>query len=310
MGVGEISGVNTGPRRPKIERVAVVVNPLSGSAGPDAAAEAERILAEYGIQGSVRAPDEHGLEACLREALDEKPDLLAIVAGDGTARAGAEMAGPDGPLVAPLPGGTMNMLPKALYGELDWKTALAAILTDGVEKRVSGGEVEGRNFYVAAILGSPALWAQAREAAREGDIWRAIQRARRALNRAFSGRLRFSLDGRPRVKTEALVLMCPLISKALDEDEGYLEAAALDPANALEVFRLGIHAARGDWRADPAVHAGRCKSGRAWASTHIPAVLDGEPARLSPNAAFRFRPLAFRALVPAPVEDAPEGKAA
>src|SRR5215217_6917097 len=132
--------VTTGLKRPKIERVAVVVNPLSGSAGPDAAAEAERILAEHGIQGTVRAPDEQGLEACLRE----------------------EMAGPNGPLVAPLPGGTMNMLPKALYGELDWKAALAAILTDGVEKKVSGGEVEGRNFYVAAILGSPALWAQAR----------------------------------------------------------------------------------------------------------------------------------------------------
>ena len=302
--------MTTGLKRPKIERVAVVVNPLSGSAGPDAAAEAERILAEHGIQGTVRAPDEQGLEACLREALADKPDLLAIVAGDGTARAGAEMAGPNGPLVAPLPGGTMNMLPKALYGELDWKAALAAILTDGVEKKVSGGEVEGRNFYVAAILGSPALWAQAREAAREGDLWRAIARARRALSRAFSGRLRFSLDGRAKVKTEALVLMCPLISKALDEDEGYLEAAALDPANALEVFRLGVYAARGDWRADPAVQAGRCKSGRAWASTYIPAVLDGEPARLDPTSEFRFRPVAFRALVPAPVEEGQEAKTA
>lgn len=292
-----------GPKRPTIRRVAVVVNPLSGSAGPDAAAEAERILKESGIEGTVRAPDEQGLEACLREALDDKPDLLAIVAGDGTARAGAEMAGPRGPLVAPLPGGTMNMLPRALYGERDWKTALAEILVSGVEKPVSGGEVEGRNFYVAAILGSPALWAQAREAAREGDIWRAMQRARRALNRAFSGRLRFSLDGRARTKTEALVLMCPLISRALDEDEGFLEAAALDPANALEAFRLGVYAARGDWRADPAVNAGRCKSGKAWAGSYIPAVLDGEPARLKSATEFRFRPIAFRALVPAPAEE-------
>ncbi len=298
------------PRKLRLRRVAVVVNPLSGSAGPDAAAEAERILKECGIEGTVRAPDEQGLEACLREALAEKPDLLAIVAGDGTARAGAEMAGPKGPLVAPLPGGTMNMLPRALYGDRDWKTALAEILADGVEKPVSGGQVDGHNFYVAAILGSPALWAQAREAAREGDIWRALKRARRALGRAFSGRLRFSLDGKARVKTEALVLMCPLISKALESDEGYLEAAALDPANALEVFRLGLYAARGDWRSDPAVDAGRCRSGRAWAGSYIPAVLDGEPTRLKSSAEFKFRPVAFRALVPAPAEEEPEGSPA
>lgn len=292
--------MNRGPDRVAIKRVEVVVNPLSGSAGPEAVAEAERILAEAGVTGSVRAPGEAGLEACLREALNAGPDLLAIVAGDGTARAGAEMAGPDGPLVAPLPGGTMNMLPGALYGDRDWKTALADILVDGVAKPVAGGEIEGQRFYVAAILGSPALWARARESAREGKIRLAIVRARRALRNAFSGRLRFSLDGGARRKTGALVLMTPLVSKALDETDGCLEAAALDPSNALEVFRLGFHAAQGNWRADSAVDAGRCRRGRAWAAGRIPAVLDGEPTTLTAVSDFRFLPIAFRALVPRP----------
>jgi len=289
-------------RKPEIRHVEIVVNPLSGSAGPNAAVEAEQILARFGVTGSVKAPGEDGLEACIHAALKAKPDLLAIVAGDGTARLAAELAGPKGPLVAPLPGGTMNMLPNALYGGRDWKTALADILTDGVEQRVSGGMIEGQRFYVAAILGSPALWAEAREAVREGQLRKALVRARRAFRQAFSGRLRFSLDGKKRLKTESLVLMCPLISKAMEDDEGYLEAAALDPSNALEVFRLGLYAARGDWRADPAVEAGRCKSGRAWASGRIPAVLDGEPTRLPPVIDFKFLPTAFRALVPAPVE--------
>lgn len=291
-------------RKASIRRVQVVVNPLSGSAGPDAVTEAERILAEAGIEGQVTTPGDDGVEACLRAAIDAGPDLLAIVAGDGTARTGAEMAGPEGPLVAPLAGGTMNMLPHAIYGaQRDWRTALTDILTDGVEKPIAGGEVEGRRFYVAAILGSPALWAQAREAAREGDLWRAVLRARRALHRAFSGRLRFSLDGGERRKTEALVLMTPLISRVMDEQEPCLEAAALDPASALEVLRLGVHFAQGDWRADPAVNVGRSRQGRAWASTRIPAVLDGEPARLDPVADFRFLPTAFRALAPRPSEE-------
>ena len=38
---------------------------------------------------------------------------------------------------------------------------------------VAGGEVDGRPFYVAAILGSPALWGPAREAIREGTAGRA-----------------------------------------------------------------------------------------------------------------------------------------
>jgi diacylglycerol kinase family enzyme len=45
--------------------------------------------------------------------IDSAPDAVLVLAGDGTARAAAEMAGPDGPLIAPLPGGTMNMLPRA-----------------------------------------------------------------------------------------------------------------------------------------------------------------------------------------------------
>jgi len=296
----EASDVNKGPERVEIRRVEVVVNPLSGGAGPDAVAEAERILAEAGVSGSVRAPGDSGLEACLREALDAAPDLLVIIAGDGTARTGAEMAGPDGPLVAPLPGGTMNMLPGALYGARDWRTALADILADGVVKPVAGGEIEGRRFYVAAILGSPALWARARESARKGRLMFAIARAQRALRSAFSGRLRFSLDGGERRKTGALLLMTPLVSSALNETDGCLEAAALDPSNALEVFRLGFYAAQGNWRADPAVDAGRCRRGRAWAAGRIPAVLDGEPTRLRVVADFRFLPVAFRALVPAP----------
>jgi len=281
-----------------LKRVAVVVNPASGSAGPDAPAEAERILGEHRVAGSVTVPGEEGLEACLQAALDTKPDLLVIVAGDGTARAGAEMAGPRGPLVAPLPGGTMNMLPGALYGDRDWKTPLADILTDGVIKPVSGGEIDGHAFYVAAILGSPALWAEAREAARDGDFRRAVERARRAFRRAFSGRLRFVLGAGPPAKAEALALMCPVVSKAMDDKDGYLEAAAIDPGGALEIFRLGFRAALGDWRADQAVDVTCIRAGRAWASRRIPSVLDGEPTLLGPVVDFRFKPVAFRALVP------------
>jgi diacylglycerol kinase family enzyme len=279
-----------------VRRVEIIANIASGSVGPDAPALAEKILAEHGVSGVVHAPGDGDLNACLRSVIDSCPDAVFILAGDGTARAAAEMAGPEGPPIAPLPGGTMNMLPRAFYGDRTWQDALIACLDTGEPRMVSGGEVAGRPFYVAAILGSPALWAGAREAARAGKLDLAVMRAQRALRRAFTGRLRFSLDGRPREKSEALTLMCPLVSTALAEDERALEAAALDPSSAIDVFRLGVSALTGAWRDDPSVSMGRVRIGKVWAGGHIPGILDGEPMRFGPEVQIRFRPKAFRAV--------------
>ncbi|MBO9546213.1 diacylglycerol kinase family protein [Caulobacter sp.] len=281
-----------------MKRIDVIANTASGSVGPDAPQIAEKLLAEYGVSGAVHAPAPGEIGDCLRAVIDGAPDAVLVLAGDGTARGAAELAGPDGPLIAPLPGGTMNMLPRAIYGERDWQAAMKACLDGGEARMISGGEVGGRLFFVAAILGSPALWATAREAAREGKAAIAVARARRALRNAFSGRLRFTLDGRPKDKAEALTLMCPLVSSALDAEERALEAAALDPSGALDIFRLGFNAARGQWREDPSVSVGRCRVGKVWARGRIPAIFDGEPARLDPEVSIRFRPKAFRALVP------------
>ena len=289
------------PARMKVDgvrKVEVIANPLSGSVGPNACDEVTAVLEGYDLEFNVQSCAGGKLSDVIQRAIDAGPDLIIVIAGDGTARAVAEAAGPTGPLVAPLPGGTMNMLPFAIYGQTTWPEALEAILTDGVEKVISGGTVEKYSFYVAAILGSPALWARAREAARHGKIWLAFQRARHAAGQAFSGRLRFTLDGNARQKSEALTFMCPLVSKALDNDAKGLEAAALDPTGALDVFRLAVAAAAGQWRADPSVNVTLIRQAYAWAGGPIPAILDGESVRLGRTAMVRFKPNAFRALVP------------
>ena len=236
----------------EIKRVVVLVNPASGSVGPRAAGEVEAILAEYPCEADVVSLEGGKIDAQIEEAIASNPDVLFVLAGDGTARAVASRAGPKGPLVAPLPGGTMNMLPKALYGTADWKLALRSALEEGAPQYVSGGTVEGQEFYCAAILGSPALWAPAREAMRSGKLSLAWAYGRRALRRAFTGRLRFSLDGGDKGKTEALVLISPMISRALDEPVG-LEAAAMDPSDTGQAFRLAATALFSDWRQDASV---------------------------------------------------------
>ena len=279
-------------------RVEAVVNEASGSVGAGAARELEAIVAEFGLELRVHAAQPASIEQAVREAVAAKPDLILILAGDGTARLAAALCGADGPVVAPLPGGTMNMLPKAIYGDRNWQDALRCALNGGVVRMVSGGEVSGRTFYVAAILGAPALWAEAREAVRQGHPIAALRRSFRAARRAFSGGVRYSLDGRPKERAEALTLMCPLISTAMEEETA-LEAAALDVNGAMDAFRLAFNALSGDWRRDPSVHVHPCRKGRATTRGSMPAILDGEPIRLRSPVDIRFIPKAFRALEPA-----------
>jgi diacylglycerol kinase family enzyme len=292
----------------KVRRIEAVVNAASGGVGADAADALERIIAEQGYGVRVANADPKEIACAVRAAVDAAPDVVVILAGDGTAALAARLAGPDGPLIAPLPGGTMNMLPHALYGAVSWRAALARALTEGVARPVSGGEVAGRAFYVAAILGEPALWAEAREAVRTGRLRLAWLRGARALARSFSGSLHYTLGDGVAEKTEALSLVCPAVSRG-PVDDGALEAAALSPKDAFEVMRLGFNAALGDWRMDPVVTTTLCTEGVAWARGRIPAVLDGEPCRLATRADFRFVPVAFRALAPAPLspETGPAG---
>ncbi|MCR5877787.1 diacylglycerol kinase family protein [Phenylobacterium sp. J367] len=273
-----------------------MANIASGSVGPDAPAQVEKIFADHGVDAHVCAPEKDDLTNCLRAAVDAAPDLLVILAGDGTARAAAELCGPTGPVLAPLAGGTMNMLPHAIYGERPWQDALTIALAQGEERMLSGGEVEGHKFLVAGIFGSPALWAPAREAARHGKTKLAFLRARRAAKRAFSGRLRYMLDQGPREKAEALTIMCPLASRALSEDEPVLECAALDLSGAMDAFRLGFHALTGDWRDDPNVVVETCRVARIWAADGIPAILDGESVRLKSLTEVTYRPDLVRVL--------------
>ena len=279
-----------------IRRIEVIANTASGSVGKTAPDEVEKILGEHGFTANIRAPEPGELEKSLRAAVDAAPDLLIVLAGDGTARAAAEFCGPDGPMIAPLPGGTMNMLPHAVYGVRPWQEALGLALTQGFERPIGGGTVDGHSFLVAGIFGSPALWAPAREAARSGKPKLAWLRARRAMRRAFSGRLRYTLDGGQRQKAEAMVIMCPLTSRALADDEAALEAAALDVNGTADLLRLGFHALTGDWRDAAEVDAERCKVARIWAAHGIPALLDGESVTLKPLAEVRYTPRIARIL--------------
>jgi len=280
------------------------VNTAAGSVTPGAATLLREIGLEFDLSIEVIEAPPTAIVSALRAAMRSNPDLVILLAGDGTAAIAAELCGMDGPLLAPLAGGTMNMLPHALYGRRPWPEALRETLAHGRPQVVACGLAAGRPFYVAAILGAPALWAHAREAVRKRRFRLAFFRARHALTHAFSGSLRFVLDGGEKRKARALTLMCPLVSRALDREQA-LEAAALDPRGAADAFRLGLSTLFGRWRQDASVRIELCTAGEAWARGRIPAILDGEPHRLESPVAIQFQAAGFRAFAPEPLPPSP-----
>ena len=284
-----------------IRRVHAIVNPASGGVEPGAADELAALFAELGLEHRVSELKPGELERVVRAALDRGPDLVVSLGGDGTSRLVAEMCGPTGPLVAPLSGGTMNKLGRALYGPGSWREAIVRALTVGTVRWVPGGEVEGHAFFCRAVLGPPALWARAREAIRVRKLGRAWRRAIVARRKAFAARLSCDLDGTISSGL-AVGLICPTVSRALDQDDGVLEAAVLDLHDVTAGVRLAVNNLLGHWRDDPDVIVKPCVRARIRSREAIPTMLDGEFFRLGREVEARIRPHAFRALA-APVED-------
>ena len=98
--------------------------------------------------------------------------------------------------------------------------------------------------------------------------------------------------------------MCPIASRVMADDDQALEAAIIDPQGLAQAARIGLSAMVADWRNDPSVTSLTCRTAGVWAAGRIPAVLDGEPARLPSTARIEWRPKVARILAP-PAQPAP-----
>jgi diacylglycerol kinase family enzyme len=251
----------------------VVCNESAGSVAEGDTARVVEILKECGVR-DVRAMPAAWQETDLRDASAD--DLVVVLGGDGTARAIAAAARRyNDPMLVLLPGGTLNMLPRALYGERDWPTALRAVLDRGIVRRLPGGVANGEAFFVAAVFGAPTLAARVREAVRHGRMARAIQQARLFLLRAFSRSLRARADEGAWRRLKALGVVAPRVAATAPATD--LEWVRFNGAGMEDLLRLGLEAAAGDWRAAASIETEPCSAGDIVSTGPIPAILDGEP---------------------------------
>ena len=264
-------------------------------AGSVSAGDGEKLIDAVKAAGieqfAILGPEEMSAQLFARAA---EFDIVIVLGGDGTARAAAELMPRDGPPLMLLPGGTLNVLPRALYGELAWPEALTAALERGIVRRLPAGKADGVPFFVGALFGSPAILARAREAVREGHFVAAFNRLRHYMKRSFSHRLRAGCDGKRLRKTEAVGVLCGAFTGQVSEG---LEWVRFDAQKTFDLARLSFKALSQSWREDKSVEISACTRGQIYSPGVIPATLDGEPRTFLSSVRITYDPKGPRVLM-------------
>ncbi|MFD6447923.1 diacylglycerol kinase family protein [Promicromonospora sp. NPDC060204] len=127
----------------QVGHIAVLVNPASGhGVGADSGHVAiERLRARGAHVKVYQGADERETVALGRRAVDERPDVVVVVGGDGTV---SSVLGPvlaSGIPLAVIPGGTGNDLAREHGIPLDDAAAAADLALDGARRQVDTGTV-------------------------------------------------------------------------------------------------------------------------------------------------------------------------
>jgi len=117
-------------------KVGAIINTSSGGCDSGSEAEMLGILKRAGVTNcKTWCGQADQVERSFAEAATHKLRELVVLGGDGTIRTAAEACTGTGTYLLPLPGGTMNMLPRALYGHASWQDALKTTLADPLTRR-------------------------------------------------------------------------------------------------------------------------------------------------------------------------------
>jgi diacylglycerol kinase family enzyme len=273
-------------------RALIFFNEKAGSVGAGDGEKLVQAVKAAGIEQFVLLGPEKMTPKLFARA--KEFDLMIVLGGDGTARAAAELMPRDGPPLMLLPGGTLNVLPRALYGDLAWPAALEAALERGVERRLPAGKANGIPFFVGALFGAPAILARAREAVRERHFATAWRGFRHYMGRSFARRLHAGCDGKRLRRSEAVGVLCGAFSGDVGADG--LEWVRFDAKSAIDLARLSLKALSQAWRSDKTIEVCTCSKGQIYSPGVIPGVLDGEPRTFLSSVRISYDPNGPRVL--------------
>ena len=167
----------------RFSRPALVCNSQSGSYDAATCEAIEALCRDHGapLAATFELPDADLPDAAALRA--ESIDLLIVWTGDGTINAAATGTdGWDGALL-PLPGGTLNLLSKALHGDRPAADILAdALAGKGRRRPVPTIRSGTATAFITIVAGPATRWAEVRETMRQEGLIEASRAAPEALD--------------------------------------------------------------------------------------------------------------------------------
>jgi len=277
-------------------KIIAFLNLRSGSVPKDGEEALARALADLGYSADIIAFNEGDVLATLQGAVDQSPDYLIAWGGDGSINCALNAAGPDGPAVLALPGGTMNLLHQRLHpGRTDWADILACALEAPEVTPWAGGDINGKRFYVAVMLGRLTALSESREHLRRGAFLEAIAAA--ARNEAFDmqSRLQFRTQTGGRITSTEATAGAVILA---GERRARFDVATIDPATQLDLAGVLFQSLLNGWRdaEDVAVETVNEVSVEDISGDPIPGTIDGEPCEFPSLCELRIIPVAARVL--------------
>lgn len=283
-----------------MKEVLVIVNMQAGSTS-DVSADMRDIFTRHGFDDpTIQNLDADELGPALSKLSAKTTDLLVIYGGDGTCKAGAIAARREGIPLIVLPGGTMNILPNALYRTMDWKTALEIALKTKTPRWIPCGHVNDEVFFVGLLMGDPVIMADMRENIREGQLLEATRKIPDVMASISQGEnFEYYADGKP-FQSDANILnvLCPIDPK-VSPTETRFEFSAAPNMSFMDIIDIGTTALIDGWKNSELIETGIAEKLTIRGQGDFNTLLDGEPARISCPITITLDPRGVKVLAPA-----------
>jgi YegS/Rv2252/BmrU family lipid kinase len=291
-----------------VRRALLIANPASRR-GSRALPRALRAFAAHQVTVDAVLTERPGHASVIAMERADAYDAVFTVGGDGTAMEVLEVAANHGRPVGVLPGGTGNLVARALGTPLRMERAVHALLT-GVERRIDlGALADGRTFAFAAGVGIDATMLEraSPRLKRHAGVLAYVMAGTQATLRLQSFELRATVDGVEHTFHAATAMVLNFgtvlgglfhLAPDVDPSDGWLDLCVFGPRTLVDAVGIGWRLWRHRLAGHAQMHFLRGRTIRLETTPVRAAQADGELLGSTPITCV-VRPGAARVLAPA-----------